>query len=73
MLVKIKSWDKMAKKYGVDKYGDIKNQKGNYYFTERMRNLCGSEIELENTDDNKCIGRYDGYFIEEWMVKKNGK
>ena len=55
MKVKIKTWDKMVKKYGVSE--------------------CGKEIELEdaNSGYDFILGKYDGYYIEKWMVKKNGK
>ena len=79
MLVKIKSWDKMAKKYELDEDGVIKYIKNNgkrYVFTEKMKYLCGKEIELNKADGSfgkNVIGEYDGFYIEKWMVKKNGK
>ena len=75
MLVKIKSWDKMAKKYGVSEDGRISKHGYPCYFTKDMEYLCGKEIELENANSgyDSILGKYDGYYIEKWMVKKNGK
>ena len=75
MLVKIKSWDKMAKKYGVNEDGKISKHGHPYYFTKGMIDMCGKEIELENANSSydSVLGKYDGYYIEKWMVKKNGK
>ncbi len=75
MLVKIKSWDKMVKKYGVSEDGKISKHGHPYCFTKDMECLCGKEIELENANSSydSVLGKYDGYYIEKWMVKKNGK
>lgn len=75
MKVKIKTWEELEKKYGLDKFGDIENNRSNWIFSEDMRYLCGKEIELENANSSydSVLGKYDGYYIEKWMVKKNGK
>ena len=75
MKVKIKTWDKMVKKYGVSKDGKISKHGHPYYFTEEMMDMCGKEIELENANGSydSVLGKYDGFCIEKWMVKKNGK
>ena len=65
----------MAKKYGVNEYGDISKNNCGYHFTKNMKDMCGKWIELErvNSLHDSVIGKYNGYYIEEWMVKKNGK
>ena len=75
MKVRIKSWDKMAEKYGVDSYGDISKKGHPYCFTKQMEFICGKEVELEsvNSSYESVLGKYDGFYIEKWMVKKNGK
>ena len=75
MKVKIKTWEELEKKYGLDKFGDIENNRSNWIFSEDMEYLCGTEIELENANSSydSVLGKYDGYYIEKWMVKKNGK
>ena len=72
MLVKIKSWDKMVKKYGVNEDGIILKHGHPYCFAEEMIDMCGKEIELENANSSydSVLGKYDGYYIEKWMVKK---
>ena len=46
-----------------------------YCFTKEMIDMCGKEIELENANSSydSVFGKYEGYYIEKWMVKKNGK
>ena len=75
MKVKIKTWEELEKKYGLDKFGDIENNRSNWILLEDMKYLCGTEIELENANSSydSVLGKYDGYYIEKWMVKKNGK
>ena len=75
MLVKIKSWDKMAEKYGVDSYGDIYRADKDFYFSKNMKCLCGTEVELDdyNGSSKSVLGKYNEFYIEKWMVKKNGK
>ena len=75
MKVKIKTWDKMTKKYGVSEDGKISKHGYPCYFTKDMEYLCGKEIELEdaNSSYDSVLGKCDGYYIEKWMVKKNGK
>ena len=75
MLVKIKSWDEMVKKYGVSEDGKISKHGHPYCFTKGMIDMCGKEVELENANSSydSVLGKYDGYYIEKWMVKKNGK
>ena len=77
MLVKIKSWDKMVKKYGVDGNGDIYRENKDFYFSKNMKHICDTEVELDDCDNNyefeSILGTYNGYYIEKWMVKKNGK
>ena len=75
MKVKIKTWDKMVKKYGVNEDGIILKHGHPYCFAEEMIYMCGKEIELENANSSydSVLGKYDGYYIEKWMVKKNGK
>ena len=75
MKVKIKTWDKMVKKYGVNEDGKISKHGHPYYFAKGMIYMCGKEIELENSDSSydSVLGKYDGFYIEKWMVKKNGK
>ena len=75
MKVKIKTWEELEKKYGLDRFGDIKNNRSNWIFSESMECLCGTEIELENVNSScdSVLGEYDGYCIEKWMVEKNGK
>ena len=75
MLVKIKSWDKMAEKYGLDEGGDIYRADKDFYFSKNMKDICGTEVELDdyNGSSKSVLGKYDGFYIEKWMVKKNGK
>ena len=75
MKVKIKTWEELEKKYGLDKFGDIENNRSNWIFSEDMKYLCGTEIELDdyNGSSKSVLGKYDGFYIEKWMVKKNGK
>ena len=75
MKVKIKTWDKMVKKYGVSEAGKISKYGRPYCFTKEMIDMCGKEIELEdiNSGYDFILGKYDGYYIEKWMVEKNGK
>ena len=75
MKVKIKTWDKMAKKHGVSEDGRISKHGHPYCFAKEMIDMCGKEIELENVNSScdSVLGEYDGYYIEKWMVKKNGK
>ena len=75
MKVKIKSWDKMVKKYGVNGYGNISKHGHPYCFDKEMIDMCGKEVELEDANGSygSILGKYDGYYIEKWMVKKNGK
>ena len=75
MKVKIKTWEELEKKYGLGKFGDIENNRSNWIFSEDMEYLCGTEIELDdyNGSSKSVLGKYDGFYIEKWMVKKNGK
>ena len=54
---------------------DIENNRSNWILSEDMKYLCGKEVELENANSSydSVLGKYDGYYIEKWMVKKNGK
>ena len=71
MLVKIKSWDKMVKKYGIDGDGDIYRENKNFYFPKELKHICDTEVELEVCDEDykSLLGKYQGYYIEKWMVK----
>ena len=75
MKVKIKTWEELEKKYGLGKFGDIENNRSDWIFSEDMEYLCGTEIELDdyNGSSKSVLGKYDGFYIEKWMVKKNGK
>ena len=44
MKVKIKTWEELEKKYGLDKFGDIENNRSNWILSEDMKYLCGAEI-----------------------------
>lgn len=61
--VKIKSWDKMVKEFGVDQDGDI--DLGSEYFTKRMKPLCGMIAQVHRIDgdilflgDNPVLERF---------------
>ena len=63
MKVEIKTWEELEKKYGLDKFGDIENNRSNWIFSEDMKYLCGTEIELDE------IGMYQKFHIAKWMVR----
>lgn len=71
MKVKIKTWEELEKKYGLDKYGDIENNRSNWIFSEDMKYLCGTEIELDEVYKNSKdeIGMYHKFHIAKWMVR----
>ena len=60
MRVKIKTWEELEKKYGLDKFGDIENNRSNWIFSVDMKYLCGNEIELNEVYKNSKdeIGMY---------------
>ena len=71
MKVKIKTWEELEKKYGLDKFGDIENNRSNWIFSEDMEYLCGTEIELDEVYKNSKdeIGMYREFHIAKWMVR----
>ena len=71
MKVKIKTWEELEKKYGLDKFGDIENNRSNWIFSEDMKYLCGTEIELNEVYKNSKdeTGMYHKFHIAKWMVK----
>ena len=75
MKVKIKTWEELEKKYGASEDGNISKHGHPYCFDKEMIDMCGKEVELENANGGygSVLGKYDGYYIEKWMVKKNGK
>lgn len=71
MKVKIKTWEELEKKYGLDKFGDIENNRSNWIFSEDMEYLCGTEIKLDEVYKNSKdeIGMYHKFHIAKWMVR----
>ena len=71
MKVKIKTWEELEKKYGLDKFGDIENNRSNWILSEDMEYLCGTEIELDEVYKNSKdeIGMCHKFHIAKWMVR----
>ena len=71
MRVRIKTWEELEKRYGLDKFGDIENSRSNWIFSEDMKYLCGTEIELNEVYKNSKdeIRMYHKLHIAKWMVK----
>lgn len=67
--VKIKSWEEMVDKYGLDKDGDIAHNENIEYFVEEMKHLCGKIIDLEVDEyDGECS--YEYWTIFPWMYDR---
>lgn len=56
--IKIRSWDSMAKEYGVDDRGGI-DVSGNPWFSPRMKEYCGRTLTI------KEVTEYGNYTTEE--------
>ena len=59
--VRIRSWDDMAKEYGLDWEGDIGTSY--YCFVKEMRNMCGVEATISKIydDEEVILDQFDKY------------
>ena len=68
--VRIRSWEEMAKEYGVDCDGGINTPQ--CYFTEGMKNYCGEIRKINLTDDRDDTYQMEGidfyWFPEESLL-----
>ena len=55
--VRIRSWEDMAKEFGVDEDGNIPCR---FSFIEEMRKMCGDEFIITGINDGKYIGHSNG-------------
>lgn len=51
--VKVRSWESMAKQFGVDRYGDIRMT--NTFFVDRMRKYCGEILTITRVNMSSYI------------------
>lgn len=63
--VRIKTWEEMEKKFGLDKYGDILVT-GDYYFTKDMENIIPKDRIIEIDENNGWLSEL--YGISEAMI-----
>jgi hypothetical protein len=69
--VVIRSWQDMAKQFGLDRYGDIKTK---VCFVGEMRKYCGTEMTISKIygdDDNFSMEGSCFYFSKDMFEKKN--
>lgn len=57
--VRIKTWEEMEKKFGLDKYGDILVT-GDYYFTKDMENIIPNDRIIEIDENNGWLSELYG-------------
>ena len=67
MKVKIKTWDAMAKEFGVNMYGNIKCE---YYFPPEMEEEMPKDRYIEVKIDHSGIYNWNGWAISEDMIEK---
>jgi hypothetical protein len=48
--VRVRSWDSMAKQFGVDSFGDIKVP--NIFFVDMMREYCGKTLTITSVNES---------------------
>lgn len=56
--VRIRSWEDMAKEFGVDENGSIPCR---FSFTEGMRKMCGDEFIIAEIKDGRYFGHSNEY------------